>query len=427
MRLDDFFHLPAVTDAFARLMQDQAGLIVIAGLDLLPLKGEAESTLLPSGRTTIFRVLAETLLQSGDAPAALVAVDGHAFRPPRAQRRRLTVWRVPPHEPYAAYVAQAIAQGARLLLVDHLTVETSTAIVAALRAGMQVITQITSAARGVTLVREIEQLGVADHQLPDRFWVLNIRRLAQLCPACRKSQPITPLQRLTLTAVGRPGLDPDASYSVAAGCDHCQRLGRVGSVALFDIGRLERCANGAMHFEAVLALEQYARELALQGVLAFDDVVDLDAVMNRQLTQQFALHQQTLAQTNQVLERRLVELQHANEVLEQRTAAMISFQTIGQALISSTNLHDLAQRVCRHVCELCHADRAVFYMFDPAQQALILAVSGWDAAYVGRAVAGSQLLTRKHEPRAFKGWPPGIRRSMPMYSAASCAPGCVFR
>jgi hypothetical protein len=58
MRLDDFYHLPALAEAFARLQAERPGLALVAGLDLPAGDEAAPDALLPSGRTTIFRVLA---------------------------------------------------------------------------------------------------------------------------------------------------------------------------------------------------------------------------------------------------------------------------------------------------------------------------------------------------------------------------------
>ena len=90
MRLDDLFHLPALDEAFAQLVADGPGLILIAGFDPSPGAVEAGG-LRPSGRATIFRVLAEALLQAGAPPTALVAADAGAFRVPRPYRRQVAV------------------------------------------------------------------------------------------------------------------------------------------------------------------------------------------------------------------------------------------------------------------------------------------------------------------------------------------------
>ena len=54
---------------------------------------------------------------------------------------------------------------------------------------------------------------------------------------------------------------------------------------------------------------------------------------------------------------RIAELRAANAVLEQRTAALVSLQDIGQALTASNDLNELVARVCRYARELCGAGR----------------------------------------------------------------------
>jgi serine phosphatase RsbU (regulator of sigma subunit) len=95
-------------------------------------------------------------------------------------------------------------------------------------------------------------------------------------------------------------------------------------------------------------------------------------------------------------------------VLERRTAALLSLQTIGQALISSNDLGDLAGRVCRHVGELCGAERCALYLLNDDGGAAIIAVSGWDAGYLGVQVDGAALRADSSEPSSHHGWPPGI-------------------
>ncbi len=73
-------------------------------------------------------------------------------------------------------------------------------------------------------------------------------------------------------------------------------------------------------------------------------------------------------------------------MLEQRTEALFSLQEIGQALISSSELNDLAAQVCRRALELCGADRAILYFLRDDDQTEVLAVGGWDLALIGQRV-----------------------------------------
>ncbi len=404
MRLADLFHLPALAAAFDRLLAEPSGMILVAGIDLAPPAAEGETQLLPSGRATIFRVLAEEWLARVEAPAALVAADLAAFRVPRAYRQRVSVLRVSSQQSYGVPIERARSQGVGLLLIDHLTPESAAPAIAAAGAGC-VLTQCNSGARGLGLARELESLAGGGAGLPSTLWLVSVHRLPMLCPACRRPEPLTATQRLQRARQLEPG--GNITYLVAPGCPRCEGRGRSGTVALFDLCRLAR-EGVTTTVEPVLTIEQYGSLLAGEGLLSFDDVVDLDATLARHSLQQLVSHQQTLDQANQALGRRLAELQSAHQVLQQRTAALVSFQQIGQALLASTDMPDLARRVCQLVRELCGADRAIFYILEEERQARVLAVSGWEPESVGRQVARADLETDTAEPSAYDGWPPGI-------------------
>jgi serine phosphatase RsbU (regulator of sigma subunit) len=408
MRLDDFDYLPSLADGFAMLSADRPGLALVAGLDLPVYAAPSSDTLLPSGRTTIFRILAERMLADSSFPAAVVAADPSAFRVPRPYRERVMVLRVGPRQGYRAQLAQALARGARLLILDQLAAESAGQVAPALASGATLLTQLNSPSRGIALVRELEALGLGAQQLPECLWLVAVQRLPMLCRSCRRSQALTPVQQLQLSLQPGLGLDPAGVYQVSVGCEHCEQHGHRGTVALFDLCRLRRKADGRLSFEAVLPLEQYAHELAQRGDLSFDDVVDLDGALSRRIFQQSTLNQHSLDAASQALERKIAELNSANHVLQQRTTALLSFQAIGRALLASTDLGDLARRVCHSVRELCGADRAALYILHADGSAAILALSGWDGAYLGRRVAGEALAISSDEPQPVDHWPPGI-------------------
>jgi light-regulated signal transduction histidine kinase (bacteriophytochrome) len=81
-------------------------------------------------------------------------------------------------------------------------------------------------------------------------------------------------------------------------------------------------------------------------------------------------------ETSLAMNRKLAELEAANRVNTQRTGMLVSLHDISQTLISSTDLHELASRVCRHAREICHADRAILYYLHDDRQAEILAANG---------------------------------------------------
>jgi serine phosphatase RsbU (regulator of sigma subunit) len=80
-------------------------------------------------------------------------------------------------------------------------------------------------------------------------------------------------------------------------------------------------------------------------------------------------------------------------------------------------LNKLALRVCRHIHDLCGADRVVLYLARPEDRAEILAVHGWDSALVHRqldvrsafAASGAEPANGA-EPRRFARLPPGVEQ-----------------
>ena len=63
LTLDDFFHLPEVEPLLDRLVNDEPGLIIIAGLDPRPVSvPDDRAGFLPSGRSTIARIVLRELL-----------------------------------------------------------------------------------------------------------------------------------------------------------------------------------------------------------------------------------------------------------------------------------------------------------------------------------------------------------------------------
>jgi sigma-B regulation protein RsbU (phosphoserine phosphatase) len=115
-------------------------------------------------------------------------------------------------------------------------------------------------------------------------------------------------------------------------------------------------------------------------------------------------------ETKTALESQLLQLEAANKVLQQRTEALVSLQAIGQAMITSGNLEDLAARLCRHACQMCAAERAILYYQRFEGQVQVLAVTGWEPTLVGRRVDMSLILTAQvgPQPQAFDWPPPGV-------------------
>lgn len=388
LKLADFYHLPELDEAVARILADGPGLIVVAGLDPRPATGDA---FLPSGRATIFRILlSEFLAAHAGSSAVVVAPDRDVVRAPRGFGRRIRFTLATPQLGYAGQIAAAAAQRPDLLVVDRLCAETVGPILEAARS-VRVLTQLDTVFRGPGVARHLQELGAPAEQLGGLAWVVAVQRLATLCPYCRRAS------------------DSDPTAFAAAGCPRCQATGRAGDIALFDIF----CAREA--HRSPLPIEDYARGLARAGYLTPDDVAALADDQLRRTYRLLTTSEDALTHANAALERKVVELESANRVLQQRTAALMSLQDMGQALIASDDLGELARRACRHARDLCGADRVILYLRQADGDALVLAVSGWGSDMLGQRLPAAEVFDAQPAaaPQPFPDLPPGIVRRHP--------------
>ncbi|MEJ2305039.1 MAG: hypothetical protein P8Y14_26255 [Anaerolineales bacterium] len=117
--LRDFFHLPQVDELVGQMVHERSGFMVVAGLDARPMPAQAiQGGFLPSGRTTIFRILVDQfLLADPSMHGILVTEDKDGFRITRKLRRRLIVWPVQPPQSYAKRLTEAIGRQPNLLVI----------------------------------------------------------------------------------------------------------------------------------------------------------------------------------------------------------------------------------------------------------------------------------------------------------------------
>ena len=415
LKLGDFSHLPQLDALVERLVADGPGLIVVAGLDLPPTTTlTADDGFLPSGRSAIFGiVMREILTAHPSARAVVVAEDKAAVRIPRQFRRRVKFSLVKPPQTHADWIADGIRREPDLLVIDRLCAETAPAALEAAQKGVRVLSQFNTVFRGAGVARHLFDLGVEREQLDHLSWILTVQRMPTLCPHCK--QPTTP-DPMQLDELRRryPDLDIAGTFLRADGCSHCRHTGRHGNMAVFDVFCAEADDPNLFEQSSLLSLEEYMLHLAALGHLSLDDLLRLEADQFRHTYNLLIASENTLADANAALARKLVELEAANRVLQQRTEALISLLGIGQALTTSTDLEHLATRVCRRARDMCGADRAILYLLRSADEAEVLAVGGWsttllhqqvDAALVG----GTNVDT---EPKSYAGRPPGVPPSL---------------
>jgi sigma-B regulation protein RsbU (phosphoserine phosphatase) len=317
---------------------------------------------------------------------------------------------VQPGESYAQQVDRAASRRTDLLVIGRLCSEAASSALAAARRGMRVLTQLDTIFRGANVARQLVDWGMSREQLASLTWIVSVQRLPTLCPHCK--EPMTP-ERAQLAELHRwyPTLDgwgQDGMFFKAVGCQHCAQTGREGEITAFDIFRAE--GIDALEQPSQLPLEAYMFCLAAQGDLPLDDVLQFEPDQLRRTYSLLTASEGVLTKTNTELERKLAELEAANRVLQQRTDALISLQGIGQALITSTSLQELATKLCNHAGELCGADRAILYFLHREEGiAEVLSVCGWDPSLVNQPLEAPLVFSEVgSEPNPFNGRPPGV-------------------
>jgi sigma-B regulation protein RsbU (phosphoserine phosphatase) len=417
LEFKDFVHLPEMDTLIAQLVAERPGLVLVAGLDPRPIApAQSAPAFLPSGRSTFFGILVRQMLAAHRRGRAVVlAQNKDAVRLPRGVRDHVEYRVLKPPLTYREAIARAMADEARLLVVDQLTEEAAGAALDAAKSGQWVVSQLDCVFCGANVARHLLDLGAAEESLDGLTWVISVQRLATLCPHCK--EPAQP-DSAWLDGFQRrhPGLSVGDAFFRASGCVHCHQTGRQGDVAIFDVFRAPKERARLFDQPSELSVEEYALQLARRGQVAIDDIQRLDADQLRRTYLLLTASERALATTNAELQHRLAELQVAHRLLQQRTESLVSLQEIAHTLITSTELNDLAKRISRFGHDLCGADKSILYVFQPDGSAEILSVNGWDPTYLhqkleGMAVLGSAVRGGRMpggEPTPYSGYPPGI-------------------
>jgi phosphoserine phosphatase RsbU/P len=412
LELKDFIHLPALDPLVGKLLANENGLTLVAGLDPRPEICEAAGV--PgSGRTTIFRILVRQLLESQPQTRALVlSGERGALRIARQLRSRVEEHVVQtPDEVVAALNVAANSQGSTLLVIEHLDAQVAGPALAAARAGRHILAQLETVARGQAVARQLVELGAAPGDLDALHWVLAVQRLPALCPHCRGE--IEP-EEGEVALLGQRWQKPLAGpFFRAPGCDNCRGSGRQDTIAAFDLYcRHDPACN--------LPLEEYLNHLARGGHLALDDLLYLHEDEIQRNYRLFAASERALTEVRSTMQVRLAELESAYRVAQQRTEALVSLQAVGEALATTGDLRALAHQICVQACELSGGDYALLYLRHEGEQAEILASHGWDLARIESPV---QLGVAEYSERPFDGLPPGISPLRPGVRAANIRGG----
>ncbi len=420
LKLGDFFHLPRLDTLVEQCVADRSGLSVVAGFDPRSTSvPSVDDSFLPSGRSAIFRILMDGILAARQGSRTVVVTEDKAFiRVPRHLRRQITLSLVEQPLTYADRIADAIRRRPDLLVVDRLYAENATAVLDAAQAGIRVLALLDTVFRGADVVCQLLDWGVPREQIisGDRglTWVVAVQRMATLCPRCKRPSPPDPVQldelHYRFPQMGEIAKEDTVTFSQADGCPDCRHTGRQGSIGVFDVFRADPSFSNFFDQPSLLSLEEYVLRLAALGHLPLNDLLRLEADQFRRTYNLFAANERALADANATLRLKLMELEAANRVLQQRTEALFSLQDIGHALITTTDLDNLADRVCRRARDLCGADRAILYLRRSPDVAEVLAVGGWDAALVHQQLDAALVFDAgdADQPRLFRLWPPGV-------------------
>ncbi|RPJ02423.1 MAG: GAF domain-containing protein, partial [Chloroflexi bacterium] len=417
LKLGDFFHLPQVDEYFEKLVADRSGLVVIAGFD--PRVTTAEAGFLPSGHTTIFRILMREIWASRPTSHSVVITgDSAAIRVPREFRQQVEIMPVQPPYTYASRIEEAVRRHPDCMVIDRLITDNIPAALQAAQSGIRVLSLLDTVFRGSDVVHYLLDLGAAADLLNGLAWVITVQRLPALCPHCKHPIALLPDHHKRLRArfedfdeiLVASGADAAGFFQPGA-CEHCEQTGRQGDVMILDVFHADReSGTGLFEQASVFPADKYVLHMAQHGYLSLQDMIHFESDQFRRTYNLFIANERALRETNATLERKVVELETAYHVLQQRTGALFSLQEMGQALISSSDLDDLAAQACRHARELCGADRAILYYVRSDDQTEVLAVGGWDPALMHRVLDTESLFSigAESESRPYNRLPPGL-------------------
>ncbi len=386
--LNAFHHLPQLDALFDDIAREDAGLVIVAGLDARPhLEDDAQA----SGRSAVFGILARNIFAAHPhTRAAIVSEHKDAqLRLTTRSRERAKILYPLGDQDFAMTLGRAMERGYPLVFSETLPRDCFEPALQAAQRGRRIVTQMDTPLCGAWVVRELRQAIDDDALLKALRAVIAVQRLQTLCDDCKKR---------------------DGDFFRATGCDQCGSTGRRGEIAIFDVWRADTKQN-PLESPSVLSFQTYARELARQGFLTRDDVENLDAAQIHRLFHLLTASERHTLRATQSLKNQVTELQLAARTHEQQYLASFALQQVGYKLLELDSMEELAAYICRRAHDLCGADRAVLYLLHHDQSAEIVALNGWDTRYLHTRVPfqdlfGENGVSEGHLP--LSGYPPGI-------------------
>jgi sigma-B regulation protein RsbU (phosphoserine phosphatase) len=430
LEIKDFIHLSRLEKIIEELVEEKSGLVLIAGLDPRPYaQSKSVTSFLPTGRSTIFRILARQMVDNQPgSQCIIVAKNKDVLRISRQQKIKVEWFLLRSEDQYADRIDEAIRLKPDLLVIDQMCAESVVPVMEASCLGIKVLSQFDTLFLGGNVARELVNMGTPYHLLEGLKWILAVQRLPMLCRNCKTD--IQPDENQVIEMRQRFAHLPDQwgeTFYEAKGCEACQHTGHQGDVTAFDIFRACWESESLFQQSSQLSLSEYALNLASLGYIGLQEALQIDSNQLRRTSHLLSASERALDETTLTLQGKLFELEAANRVLQQRTEALFSLQEVNQALVSAIQMKELAQRVCRHTCELCGADRAILYYLSSDRRAEVLACSGWDPGRVPNEVDAGRILQlegiRQAQAQTFPEWPPGITPQHPDVEGAALRAG----
>jgi hypothetical protein len=411
LSLQDFFHLPLVGPIIEQITHDGSGLIIIAGMDpCAHIQTPKLDHFSPSGRAGIFRILVRQLLEENPRLKAEILTDDRStFRVPRSLVRRVIFHLLKSTTEYVDLIPKIADDRSNLLVKDTLSPENVVLCPEAAQSGSRVITQMDTVFRGSEIINNLLSWGVPSDLIEGLRWIIAVQRIPTLCECKIHNSP----DEKTIQAIQHryPKLifNPKQAYFSKGSCKKCENTGLRNMITAFDF--YNTSPDSPYDRPSLLSLEAYMFGLAERGEIPLSDLLRIEKDQHHRTYQLLTTSKKSLSENKITLERKIVELQAANRVLQNRTDEIISLQEIGQALTSTSSLRDLVKLVCRQASILCSADRAVLYYHRDETKAQVLATHGWAPGQIPQQVQVEKVCGPGTDQviTSFPGLPPGVK------------------
>jgi serine phosphatase RsbU (regulator of sigma subunit) len=463
LKFSDFFHFPKIDALIEQIALSPSGVIIVAGLNprAIDLSGQKKD-LIPGGRRMFFGIIMDEILAANpDYRALILMSDKSALRIPRALRRRTEICKLKSPDLYNEHITQAINSKVNFLVIESLLNENISSAFTAAKQGLRVLTQLDTVLHGPYVSRHLIDLGLNFQDLSYLSWTLSINRLPALCPKCKREMildtnilekirtyyqflkfglteeyPSSSMGYKHLSLLAKKGSNfindnnylengiknselenheevsfiESGCFYQSSGCDDCQQTGRKGDISVLDIYKASEDSTGQVNQCSILPVESYILHLAKLGYLSVEDFYFYNYEQLRRTFNLLSTTEYTFQETKLTLERKLVELKSANQVLKQRTKALISLQALGQTLIQSTDLETLSREICLRTCDLLGADRIILYYQRMPDDVEILATKGWKIDLEQEIVPENLFYGTEVELKAspYDQYPPGV-------------------